>query len=124
VSRGRRQSLASGGDARVSIEILHVPDCPLVGRVRETVRLALARVKLQADVVERIGAYPSPTLLVDGRDVTGRPQAQDQDGDSACRLDLPTEQQVLAALERLTATRHNRRQAQEKGTDRAPDDHR
>jgi hypothetical protein len=90
-------------DAGISIEILHVPDCPLVGRVRETVQQALAQLKLHADVVERVGEYPSPTLLVDGRDVTGRPGDQDVGG--ACRLDLPTEQQVLAALARRTATR-------------------
>jgi hypothetical protein len=90
----------AGIRAGISIEILHVPDCPLVGRVRETVQQALAQLELHADVVERVGEYPSPTLLVDGRDVTGRPGDQDVSG--ACRLDLPTEQQVLAALVRRT----------------------
>jgi hypothetical protein len=86
---------------QVSIQILHVPDCPLVVRVRETVRQALARSNLHAEVVELVGAYPSPTLLIDGHDVTGRPPPADQQACAACRLDLPTEQQVLAALARL-----------------------
>src|SRR5207302_6136720 len=78
----------------VRIQILQVPDCPLVERVRETVQSVLARLQLEAEVEELVGEYPSPTLLIDGRDVTGRPlQAV-----SSCRLDLPTEQQVLTAL--------------------------
>jgi hypothetical protein len=91
------------GPVSVQIQILHVPDCPLVGRVRETVRQALARRNLHAEVVELVGAYPSPTLLIDGHDVTGRPAPADQQACAACRLDLPTDQQVLAALARLAS---------------------
>jgi hypothetical protein len=76
------------------IEILRVPDCPLVGRVRETVDRALARVRVHAEVQELVGEYASPTLLIDGLDVTGRRPA----AGACCRLDLPTEAQVLAAL--------------------------
>jgi hypothetical protein len=76
------------------IEILQVPGCPLVSRVRETVARALARLEIRAEVTQVVGDYPSPTLLIDGRDVTGRVW----DECSACRLDLPTEEQVLAAL--------------------------
>ena len=86
-------------DTTVSIQILHVPGCPLVSRVRDQVERALARINVQAEVVELVGEYASPTLLIDGRDVTGRPPSPG----SACRLDLPTEQQVMAALERLTS---------------------
>jgi hypothetical protein len=76
------------------IEILQVPGCPMVDRVRETVRRALDRYRVQAEIEERVGDYASPTLLINGQDVTGR-----QSGDcSACRLDLPTEDQVVAAL--------------------------
>jgi hypothetical protein len=77
-----------------SIEILHVTDCPLVGQVRETVARALARTDVEAEVRERVGDYASPTLLVDGVDVTGR----SPDARACCRLDLPTEEQVLTAL--------------------------
>ncbi|MDA8069181.1 hypothetical protein [Conexibacter sp. DBS9H8] len=40
------------------------------------------------------GPYPSPTLLVGGIDVTGRTPA----AGPSCRLDLPTEEQIVAAL--------------------------
>jgi hypothetical protein len=86
----------SGSGNVVKIEILHVPGCPLVGPVRETVHRVLAKLEIQAEVEELVGEYPSPTLLIDGRDVTGR-MHEDY---SACRLDLPTEQQVLVALRR------------------------
>ncbi|MBO0836585.1 MAG: hypothetical protein J2P28_13905 [Actinobacteria bacterium] len=76
------------------IQILHVPDCANVDRVRETVRRAIGRARIPAEVEELVGAYPSPTLLIDGVDVTGRaPETS-----TCCRLDLPTEEQVLAAL--------------------------
>lgn len=81
------------------IELLHVPNCPLVDRVRETARHALDRSGIRAEITEFVGDYPSPTLLVGGRDVTGR----DAGGCSCCRLDLPTEEQVLAALHRALA---------------------
>lgn len=78
------------------IEILQVPGCRNVDRVRETVRRALERCSVRAEIEELVGDYASPTLLINGRDVTGH-----QWGDcSACRLDLPTEEQVMAALVR------------------------
>ncbi len=80
----------------VNIQILHVPGCPLVDPVRETVHRVLAKLKIQAEVEELVGEYPSPTLLIDGRDITGRTHKDY----SACRLDLPTEEQVLVALRR------------------------
>ena len=42
-----------------------------------------------------VGDFPSPTLVIDGVDVaTGRTVAHSV----CCRLDLPTRDQVLAAL--------------------------
>jgi hypothetical protein len=82
----------------VTIQILQVPGCPLVGRVRATLQQALARTQLQIDVEELVGDYHSPTLLIGGRDVTGRQRERG----ASCRMDLPTERQVLIALERLT----------------------
>jgi hypothetical protein len=53
-------------------------------------------------VAERVGDFPSPTILVDGRDVmTGREVLA---GVSACRLDLLTARQVLQALQQATAS--------------------
>ncbi|MGH7920071.1 MAG: organomercurial lyase [Candidatus Dormibacteraceae bacterium] len=78
------------------IQILRVPDCPSIDQVRTTLQKVLAQLNVPAQVEELVGDYPSPTLLVNGRDVTGRPLG----GTSACRLDLPTEAQVIAALRR------------------------
>jgi hypothetical protein len=78
----------------VHITLLHVPDCPFVDAVRTTVRNALATTNIEAIIEEVEGPYASPTLLVNGHDVTG---ASSHDATS-CRLNLPTEAQVLTAL--------------------------
>ncbi|HEX4213825.1 MAG TPA: alkylmercury lyase [Candidatus Dormibacteraeota bacterium] len=76
------------------IEILHLPDCPLVDRVRESLHRVLSTASVRSEITEHVGNYPSPTLLVDGRDVTGRPLGEF----GVCRLDLPSDEQILAAL--------------------------
>lgn len=78
----------------VQIRLLHVPDCPLVDRVRATLRRSLSSTTVRVTVEEVEGPYPSPTLLVGGVDVTGRTPA----AGPSCRLDLPTEEQILTAL--------------------------
>jgi hypothetical protein len=78
----------------VQIQLLHVPDCPLVDRVRATLRTSLAKTTVWVTIEEIEGPYPSPTLLIEGQDVTGRTAV----AGPSCRLDLPTEEQVLAAL--------------------------
>lgn len=84
-------------DSALEIELWHVPDCPLVERVRTTLRRCLERAGTAATVREWEGPYPSPTLLIDGIDVaTGTAPVRDL----CCRLDLPTEEQILAALAR------------------------
>jgi hypothetical protein len=88
---GRTVSAAPGP----CVQIVRVADCPSVERVRQTVSLSLARAGCEVSVEELEGDYPSPTVLVDGVDVvTGEPPARH----CACRLDLPTEAQVVAAL--------------------------
>ena len=79
------------------IQILRVPDCPRVARVRKLLDRGLARAGLIADIVELEGAYPSPTVLIGGADVTGRSPEMA----ASCRIDLPTEEQIAAALERV-----------------------
>lgn len=78
----------------VQIQLLHLPHCPLVDRVRATLRTSLAKTNVPVLIEEIEGPYPSPTLLIQGRDVTGRTAVSAP----SCRLDLPTEEQVLAAL--------------------------
>ena len=88
------------------VQILHVPDCPLVERLRAEVESTLAEVApdVRLSLVE--GDYPSPTLLVDGMDVTtGAPVS----GEPRCRLDLPTSPQIRDALGALAGRRERPR---------------
>lgn len=79
----------------VLIQLLHVPDCPLLDQVRGTLRDCLARTSVAVEVAELEGSYPSPTLVIDGLDVTTGAPPLDQ---VCCRFDLPTDTQVLQAL--------------------------
>ena len=76
------------------ISILHVPDCPLIGPVRETLEVALESVGATAVIEEIEGEYPSPTLLIDGVEVAGYPLGSDP----ACRIHLPTMQEIATAV--------------------------
>lgn len=77
------------------VQILHVANCPLVVGVRKYVQECLDQYGVDALVEEVEGPYPSPTLLVDGRDVTEHPPGVGP----ACRLDLPGRAQVYRAIE-------------------------
>jgi len=77
-----------------TVQLRRVADCPHAEQVRELVRRVAADGGVLIELEELVGEYPSPTVLVDGRDVTGRPLAVG----AACRLDLPTERQLRAAL--------------------------
>lgn len=79
----------------VLIQLLHVPDCPLLDQVRDTMRDCLVRTSVAVEVIEMEGSYPSPTLVIDGIDVTtGAPPLEQV----CCRFDLPTCTQILQAL--------------------------
>ncbi|MEB3024020.1 alkylmercury lyase [[Mycobacterium] crassicus] len=83
------------GPKKRLVQLLSVPDCPHVEQARATLRQALADLAIAADVEELIGDYPSPTVVIDGRDVvTGAPPAPG----ACCRLDLPTAAQIAEAL--------------------------
>lgn len=77
------------------IQLWHVPDCPLVDQVRDTVERVLDRANSSASVHEFVGDCSSPSLLINGIDVVTGVELSRQ---VCCRLDLPTEQQILAAL--------------------------
>ena len=81
----------------VRVDILSVPDCPNVDATRRMVRECLAELGLTATVVEHVGRYRSPTVLVNGVDVM-RPEIGAALDDASCRLDLPNQNRVLAAL--------------------------
>jgi hypothetical protein len=78
------------------VELLLAPDCPNAVAARAVLVDCLTGLGLPTAVRERVGAYPSPTILVDGVDVmTGRVGAPPM---QACRLDVPTESRLQAAL--------------------------
>lgn len=78
----------------VKIEVLHVSGCPHVHAARALLIDCLTEVKLDAAVKDKEGAYPSPTILVNGVDVMGAPAFNT----AACRLDVPTRHRILLAL--------------------------
>ena len=78
------------------IELLTSPGCPNAVVARATITNCLAVLGIDVPIVERVGRYPSPTVLVDGVDAM-RPEGGAPTGD-ACRLDLPTTQRVLSTL--------------------------
>jgi hypothetical protein len=78
------------------IELLSSPGCPNAAAAKATITECLTALGIDVPIIDRVGSYPSPTVLVDGVDVM-RPEAGVPTGD-ACRLDLPTRQRVLDAL--------------------------
>lgn len=78
----------------VPIQLLQVPDCPLVDSVRDVLQRCILQSGLNVVVEDLEGPYQSPTLLVNGVDVTGRPTTTEP----SCRLDLPTEEEILTSL--------------------------
>jgi hypothetical protein len=78
------------------IELLVAPDCPHASATRMMLAACIDQVGLGTAVLERVGDYPSPTVLIDGINVMtgapGAPQVQ------ACRRDVPDAPRVLAAL--------------------------
>ena len=88
---------------RVRVELLCHADCPHAERTRVLLRECLAEAGLDAPVIEWVGAHPSPTVLVDGRDVMG--PAGPPSGIATCRLDIPTGERVRAALRQASRAR-------------------
>jgi hypothetical protein len=85
----------------VRVQLLHVADCPLVGRLRDVLDDCLQHVRFAVRVEDLEGAYPSPTLLIDGIDVaTGAAPPRE----ICCRFDLPTCAQVASALNRAATS--------------------
>lgn len=79
-----------------AVQIRRVPDCPNAEQAHELVHRAADAAGARVELEELVGEYPSPTVLVDGLDVTGAALGEG----ALCRLDLPTEGQIEAALRR------------------------
>ncbi len=93
----------------MKIQLLHFEGCPNVDAARAAVRDALAAEKLEVPVeeidVERPDApewargWGSPTILIDGKDVTG----QERSNGSSCRLYAGGAPSVSSIRERIAA---------------------
>jgi hypothetical protein len=78
------------------VELLHHAGCRSAPAAHQLVRECLIALGLPDPVFARVGDYPSPTVLVNGTDVM-RPAAELSEA-SACRIDVPTRERVLAVL--------------------------
>ena len=78
----------------MKVQLFYVEGCPNLDAARRLLRRCLDAAGLACGVEECFGAYPSPTVLVDGVDVMGNTAVHGP----CCRLDLPTEEQVARAL--------------------------
>jgi hypothetical protein len=84
----------------MKIELLSVPDCPHVDATRKLLRSCLHELQVEVPVEEKVGAFPSPTILIDGVDVMKNPGVSG----AMCRLDVPTHDRLLEALRAAPAT--------------------
>lgn len=80
----------------VEVELLYLPGCANANAARHLLNACIKELGLPAHIEEKVGSYPSPTIRVAGEDVMGAPSFMG----AACRLDIPTRQRVLAALQR------------------------
>ena len=83
------------------VELLHHTGCRSAQATLQLVRECLTALALPDPVLVRVGPYPSPTVLVDQTDVMC-PSAELVET-SACRIDVPTRERVLAALKAARA---------------------
>jgi hypothetical protein len=85
----------------VRARILQIPDCPLVDQLQALVHECLTALGDPGTVETTVGDYPSPTLVIDGLDVAAGRQIDDR---VCCRLDLPSPQQILNALQKSSTS--------------------
>jgi hypothetical protein len=78
------------------VELLTSPGCPNAATAKATITECLTALGMDVPIIDRVGNYASPTVLVDGIDVMC-PGAGASTGDT-CRLDLPTPQRILDVL--------------------------
>ncbi len=82
----------------VKIELFYFQGCPHAGAARALLARCLGQLALDVSVIEIDGRHPSPTIRIDGRDVMGEPASREP----SCRLDVPTEARLVAALQAAT----------------------
>jgi len=79
------------------VQLFYLPGCPHAEPARVLLRSCLARLGLEVSIEEKVGDYPSPTIMIHGVDVMGSSGFSGQ----ACRIDVPTEEKVMAALQKI-----------------------
>jgi hypothetical protein len=87
-------TVEAGDQAGVTVEVRYHGGCPHAAAVLALVERCIAQLGLDVEPELREGAYPSPSVVVNGIDVMGAPSTVG----AACRLELPSEERVIAAL--------------------------
>ena len=83
----------------VIVELRAVPGCPNLAVTRDVLVACLVEAGLPPTMIERLGDFPSPSVLVDGGDVTDA----DPHGPPMCVLQPPTADQIRTALQQALA---------------------
>ena len=86
----------AGRGAGMRVELFHHAGCRSAQAALQVVQECLIALAISDAVLVRVGDYASPTVRINGIDVM-RPAAELSEA-SACRVDLPTRERVLAAL--------------------------
>jgi hypothetical protein len=73
VLRRARLGLQTGA-YRDTHRVLYFEGCPHAAGARALLRACIDRLGLALEGEEREGDFPSPTILIDGRDVMGQPR--------------------------------------------------
>jgi hypothetical protein len=96
----RAPAIRTGGKP-LKIELLHVPDCRHADGARRLVVECLGELGLENMAIDdrEGGDFPSPTILINGRDVMGASAVSA----AACRLDVPMRERALTALRRAAS---------------------
>lgn len=76
------------------IELFTAPGCPNADAARTLLNDRLAKLGITAPIVDHIGRYPSPTVLVEGIDV----MRQEQTCRSATRADSTCRQRSASSM--------------------------
>jgi hypothetical protein len=82
----------------LNIELRYASDCPRVQEVRDALHRSLDRLGLSLPVRETETGGPSPVLQINGVDVLGEAVGEPPTTGRSCRLRVPTEEHITAAL--------------------------
>lgn len=85
----------------MTIEFLYFEDCARASAARALLGRCLDKLGITVPVKERLWDGPSPTIRLNGVDVASESPPPTV---RACRLDVPTEEQLLGALKRAWAS--------------------